>query len=94
MLAGPDYFCLRDEFVNAARNPLRGEVKTLLITFGGTDQHDCTRRVLDIVEPICRERGIAIRIVAGPGYAHREAMESTWPNLAIRWWNLPGPPIS
>ncbi len=75
LLAGPDYFCLRDEFVNAARNPLRGEVKTLLITFGGTDQHDCTRRVLDIVEPICRERGIAIRIVAGPGYAHREAME-------------------
>lgn len=75
LLAGPEYFCLRDEFVNAARNPLRDEVKTLLITFGGTDQFDCTRRVLDIVEPICRQKGMAIRIVAGPGYAHREAME-------------------
>ena len=72
---GPEFFCLRDEFVNAARNPFRPEVKTVLITFGGTDQHDCSRRVLDIIEPICRGYGIAIRLVAGPGYAHKEAME-------------------
>ena len=61
--------------MNAARNPFRPEVKTVLITFGGTDQHDCSRRVLDIIEPICRGYGIAIRLVAGPGYAHKEAME-------------------
>lgn len=72
---GPEYFCLRDEFLNARRNPLRDRVYTLLITFGGTDQHDCARRVLNIAEPICRAFGIAIRIVAGPGYAHRESME-------------------
>lgn len=75
-LCGPDWFCLRDEFLHAARNVFRPEVKTLLITFGGTDQCDCTRRVLDIVEPICRERGIAIRVVAGPGYVHRYGMEA------------------
>lgn len=79
---GPEYFCLRDEFVNAERNPLRPAVSTLLITFGGTDQHDCTRRVLKIVEPICRAYGIAIRIVAGPGYAHREALEKYLLELA------------
>ena len=73
---GPDYFCLRDEFVGAARNPLRPETRTVLITFGGTDQRDCSRRVLDIIEPICRAYGIAIRLVAGPGYAHKEAMEA------------------
>lgn len=73
---GPDYFCLRDEFVNAARNPLRPEARTLLISFGGTDQHNATLRVLNIVEPICRAFGIAIRIVAGPGYAHKEALEA------------------
>lgn len=73
---GPDYFCLRDEFLGARRNPLRDYARTLLITFGGTDQHDCSRRVLDIVEPICRAYGIAIRLVVGPGYAHREAMEA------------------
>lgn len=72
---GPSYFCLRDEFVNARRNPLRPQVKTLLISFGGTDQRNETMRILEIVEPICRAFGIAIRIVAGPGYAHREALE-------------------
>lgn len=73
---GPDYFCLRDEFVGARRNPLRPQVTTVLITFGGTDQRDCSRRVLDIIEPICRAYGIAVRLVAGPGYAHKEAMEA------------------
>ncbi len=74
-LCGPDYFCLRDEFVEAKRNEFRPELKTLLITFGGTDQRNCTKRVLDIVEPYCREKGIAIRLVVGPGYAHRFDME-------------------
>ncbi|MDE5878558.1 MAG: cytidine 5'-phosphate N-acetylneuraminic acid synthetase, partial [Desulfovibrio sp.] len=73
---GPDYFCLRDEFLNARRNPLRPEVRTVLLTFGGTDHDDATRRVLDIIEPICRAYGIAIRVVAGPGYAHKEKMEA------------------
>ena len=72
---GPDYFCLRDEFAGARRCTLQPEVKTLLITFGGTDTADCTLRVLNIVEPLCRERGITIRVVAGPGYAHKENME-------------------
>lgn len=72
---GPEYFCLRDEFVNAVRNPLRPQVKVLLISFGGTDQHNATLRVLNIVEPICRAFGIAIRIVAGPGYAHKRTLE-------------------
>ena len=72
---GPEYFCLRDEFLNAARNPFRPEVKTVLVTFGGTDQFDSSRRVLDIIEPICRGAGITVRLVVGPGYAHREAME-------------------
>ena len=76
MRCGPDYFCLRDEFANAVRNPLRPEVRTLLVTFGGTDALDCSRRILDIVEPLCRNLGIAIRLVAGPGYAHRERMEA------------------
>lgn len=74
-LYGPDWFCLRDEFVSAARNVFRPEVKTVLVTFGGTDQRDFSRRVLEVIEPICRERGIAVRVVAGPGYVHRFALE-------------------
>ncbi|MCR4666094.1 MAG: cytidine 5'-phosphate N-acetylneuraminic acid synthetase [Desulfovibrio sp.] len=71
---GPSYFCLRDEFLEAKRNELRDGVRTLLITFGGTDQYDCTHRVLAIVAPICRAYGIRVRIVVGPGYAHKESL--------------------
>lgn len=79
---GPAYFCLRDEFLNAVRNPLRTQVHTLLISFGGTDQHNATLRVLNIVHPVCLAFGIAIRIVAGPGYAHRETLEKRIQALA------------
>lgn len=79
---GPEYFCLRDEFVYARRNPLREGVKVLLITFGGTDQRNFTLRTLDIVEPVCRAFGIAIRIVTGPGYEHRESLEKKLAQLA------------
>lgn len=60
----------------ACRNVFRPEVKTVLITFGGTDTRDMARRTLECIEPLCRERGITIRVVAGPGYAHKDAMEA------------------
>lgn len=71
---GPRFFCLRDEFAGAERNEFRAEVRTVLITFGGTDNNDFTRRSLDVIEPLCRDRGIRIRVVAGPGYAHSAAL--------------------
>lgn len=73
---GSRYFCLRDEFAGACRNTFRPEVRTVLITFGGTDTRDMARRTLDCIEPLCRQRGITIRVVAGPGYAHKDAMEA------------------
>lgn len=73
---GPAYFCLRDEFLRAQRNAWRPDAKTALITFGGTDQHDAAGRVLRLIEPVCKKRGIAIRIVAGPGYAHKQELEA------------------
>lgn len=71
---GPRFFCLRDEFAGAERNEFRPEVRTVLITFGGTDNNDFTRRTLDVIEPLCRSRGIRIRVVTGPGYIHSDAL--------------------
>jgi spore coat polysaccharide biosynthesis predicted glycosyltransferase SpsG/CMP-N-acetylneuraminic acid synthetase len=79
---GPEYFCLRDEFAGAERNVLRSRVKTVLVTFGGTDSRDFSRRVLNVIEPVCRAHDIAVRLVAGPGYAHRQAMEEHLQELA------------
>lgn len=74
VLYGHKYFCLRDEFLQATQNTFRKDPQCILITFGGTDMPDYTRKTLDVVEPVCRERGIAIRVVTGPGYAHRERL--------------------
>lgn len=75
---GRRFFCLRDEFLMARRNAFRpgfGQGSgCLLVTFGGTDEPDFTRQTLDVVEPLCRERGVAVRVVSGPGYAHKDAL--------------------
>ncbi len=71
---GHRYFCLRDEFIQAEQNVFRPEPKCVLATFGGTDMPDHTRQTLNVVEPLCRERGIAVRVVTGPGYAHRDEL--------------------
>ncbi len=74
MLNGHKYFCLRDEFVQAARNPFRETPRRILITFGGTDDSDFTRQTLETLLPLCRERNITLSVVAGPGYAHKDAL--------------------
>ena len=73
-LCGYRNFCLRDEFINARRNEFRQEIRRIIITFGGTDSSDFTRKTLDALFPICCERGISITVVAGPGYAHKAAL--------------------
>ncbi|MDR2489559.1 MAG: cytidine 5'-phosphate N-acetylneuraminic acid synthetase [Desulfovibrio sp.] len=73
-LCGYRNFCLRDEFLNARRNEFRPRARRVLITFGGTDASDFTRKTLDAIIPLCRERDIGVTVVAGPGYAHKEAL--------------------
>lgn len=73
-LYGHRYFCLRDEFIQAEQNAFRPQPQCVLVTFGGTDMPDYTRQTLNVVEPLCRERGIAVRVVTGPGYAHRDEL--------------------
>lgn len=75
-LCGSAHFCLRDEFALARRNPFRPKPERLLLTFGGTDFSDFTRQSLDLLIPLCVERGVHIRVVAGPGYAHAAALEA------------------
>ncbi len=75
-LYGHRYFCLRDEFLQAEPNAFRPGVRRALITFGGADASDFTRKTLDSIFDCCRERNIALSLVAGPGYAHKEELEA------------------
>lgn len=67
---GPRYFLARSEFLLGPEPELRPSVDRVLVTFGGTDPADLTRRVIDAIAPYCGERSIAIDVVLGRGYAH------------------------
>lgn len=75
-LCGHDYFCLRNEFLEARQNVFRPDPQKLLLTFGGTDPGNYTRLCLEAVYPACFERGMGISIVAGPGYARLADLEA------------------
>lgn len=72
---GHQWFFLRDEFHDALPNQFQNRVARLLITFGGTDPSDFTRRVLRVVAPYCEEQGIAIDVVSGEGYSYKEELQ-------------------
>jgi CMP-N-acetylneuraminic acid synthetase/spore coat polysaccharide biosynthesis predicted glycosyltransferase SpsG len=71
VLVGSKYFCLRDEFIYINKIDHKKEVDTVLLTFGGIDEGDLTKRCLEIIANYCQENKIIIDVVTGPGYPHQ-----------------------
>ncbi|MBL09626.1 MAG: hypothetical protein CL402_03755 [Acidiferrobacteraceae bacterium] len=65
---GHDYFFVRDEFNDATPVPYKDTVTGLLLTFGGTDHINLTRKIFETVYKFCINNNIFIYIVTGPGY--------------------------
>ena len=75
-LWGNDYFFLRDEFSDAKPHSILESINSVLITFGGTDQNNLSKHVLELIIPVCKDSGIKIYVVCGPGYSHKVELES------------------
>lgn len=75
VLSGPEYFCLREEFLYARGRGASGEVTRILITFGGADEGDLSRRLIAVAGVWLVSRGITIDLVTGLGYARGEELE-------------------
>lgn len=72
---GHRYFCLRSEFLlTESVVDVRPDVRQVLLTFGGVDPNNFTRRVLSIITPICRERGCRVKVILGRGYTGQESL--------------------
>jgi CMP-N-acetylneuraminic acid synthetase len=72
---GHRYFCLRSEFLLTREVvTIRPEVKNVLLTFGGVDPNNYTLRVLTVIVPECRRRGISVRVILGRGYQANESL--------------------
>jgi len=69
VLVGPQYFCLREEFLHP---PCKHKKDTkpieVLITFGGVDEGNLTARVVELL--IQSIHNIKLTVVTGPGYKH------------------------
>jgi spore coat polysaccharide biosynthesis predicted glycosyltransferase SpsG len=68
VLWGRKYFFLREEFALARPHRFTRSASSIMLAFGGTDQHDLARKIVVAILPICRELGLAVYIVTGPGY--------------------------
>jgi spore coat polysaccharide biosynthesis predicted glycosyltransferase SpsG/CMP-N-acetylneuraminic acid synthetase len=75
-LWGHNYFFLRDEFNNAKVHSFSSDIKQILISFGGTDQHNLTSKAYHSIKNICSQNNIYIKIVTGPGYSEYEKLKT------------------
>ena len=76
ILWGHDYFFLRDELETVQTHRFEESVDGIMLAFGGTDQHNLSRIVFRAIGSFCKEQGIFIHIVTGPGYDEYESLET------------------
>lgn len=71
---GPEYFCARDEFIFHPTKVISHRIKNVLISFGGVDPNNLTKKVLDSIYDYCKENNIQIKVVLGIGYTNRKSL--------------------
>lgn len=72
---GHDYFILRDEFLYTPPKTITHELREVLITFGGVDPNNYTKKCIEAIYPYCQKHAIKITVVAGFGYRCYESIE-------------------
>jgi len=81
--SGHKYFCPREEFIVSDFKEIKREVSDILITFGGTDANNLSRKVLESIYSYSEENSINIDIVLGSGYDKLRTIEE-FRNVNIR----------
>ncbi|MDD3591335.1 MAG: hypothetical protein PHO65_01690 [Sulfurovum sp.] len=79
---GHEYFILRDEFIYSRQKELNSEVKNILISFGGVDPNNYTKKVLDTIYEYCFKNGIIINVITGFGYQEYDSL-AEYKNIKI-----------
>jgi len=83
LLIGPEYALLRGAFADEHRkaSPRLGNVRRLLVAFGGSDSADLTSTALAGLKA-STARDIPLDVVIGEAYRHGEALEAAWGSVA------------
>jgi len=80
---GKDYFILRDEFLYTPLRQTADKAKRILLSFGGTDPNNFTRRILDLISQDCIENGLEIEVIVGMGYQLLNDLKGEFPQFNI-----------
>ena len=75
VLWGHNYFFVREEFQGTKPCVFKPNVEHVLLTFGGTDQHNLSELIYDQIKDLCKEHGAFIQIVTGPGYRNYHSLK-------------------
>jgi len=76
---GKDYYCLKEEFYSIPPKGVNRKVSNILVTFGGTDPNNFTKKILNVLKDIPGE--FSINVVAGMGYSHIEEIVELSKNI-------------
>lgn len=66
---GKEYYCLKDEFQIVKPKPVSEEVKRVLLTFGGTDPNNYTKRIVRLLDTLNYQG--EVDVILGLGYQKR-----------------------
>ncbi len=76
VFAGKEYVCLRDEFVASKPADYSEDVHRILVSFGGTDPLNLTKRVYKIAQQWNKKKIEAVfDFILGPGYEDASVVE-------------------
>jgi len=79
---GYKYFCARSEFILSQTSTAKSDIAEVLISFGGTDPNNLTKKVIDSIYDYCRQENINIVVVAGLGFESLDTL-STYDNIQL-----------
>ena len=79
---GHEYVLLRDEFILSHHPPIRKSVTNILITFGGVDPNNLTKKVIGAIYDFCQANNIEINVVTGLGYKEFDSLK-TFPRINL-----------
>jgi len=76
ILWGHKYFFVRDEFYAAKPHFFNEHIESILLVFGGTDQHNLSALIYRSIRDLCKRRNINVNIVTGSGYVGYEQLKA------------------
>jgi spore coat polysaccharide biosynthesis predicted glycosyltransferase SpsG len=71
---GKDYYILREEFLLIGKKEIKKNVNNILITYGGVDPNNYSKKILEIIEQL-NLNDIEINVILGLGYKNPEKLK-------------------